>query len=73
MAIDHIESVVPVTGFDNWQAYVDRLFCSAENLQVLCKEPCHKEKSLKENAERRAFKALTKPSKKVKPPKKKKK
>ena len=28
-------------GFENWDIYIQRLFCEVENLQVLCK-PCHK-------------------------------
>jgi 5-methylcytosine-specific restriction endonuclease McrA len=50
--VDHIHPVVPVTGFDNWDGYISRLFCDAEGLQILCK-PCHKQKSVAENKERR--------------------
>lgn len=46
--VDHIIPVVdPFTGFTTWDDYINRLFCSADNLQVLCK-PCHKKKSAKE-------------------------
>jgi 5-methylcytosine-specific restriction endonuclease McrA len=39
--VDHIEPIVdPVKGFQTWDIFIDRLFCSADNLQVLCK-PCH--------------------------------
>ncbi len=50
--VDHIHPVVPITGFDNWDGYIHRLFCDAEGLQILCK-PCHKQKSVAENKERR--------------------
>lgn len=40
--IDHIEPVVPLTGFDgNWTEYINRMFCDASTgLQGLCKT-CH--------------------------------
>lgn len=50
--IDHIEPVVPLTGFTNWDDFINRLFCSSDNLQVLCKE-CHKLKSAKERSSRK--------------------
>jgi len=31
----------------SWEAFIERLFCEKENLQVLC-IPCHKEKTKKE-------------------------
>lgn len=55
IALDHTEPVVPTTGFVSWDDVINRLFCSAENLQVLCKE-CHKVKSKQENEERKANK-----------------
>lgn len=46
--VDHIEPVVdPKEGFKTWDEFISRLFCSKENLQVLCKE-CHKIKSNEE-------------------------
>lgn len=50
--IDHREPVVDKTGFKDWNTYIDRLFCSKDNLQVLCLG-CHKIKSKDENAVRR--------------------
>jgi 5-methylcytosine-specific restriction endonuclease McrA len=39
--VDHIDPVVdPAVGFVSWDVFIDRLFCKADNLQVLCK-PCH--------------------------------
>lgn len=46
--VDHKEPVVePSKGFISWDVYVERIFCEASNLQVLCK-PCHKEKTAAE-------------------------
>lgn len=56
IAVDHRTPVVdPFQGFQGWDCYVNRLFTTAENLQVLCKA-CHKIKTQKENAERRKHK-----------------
>lgn len=38
--IDHIDPVVNITGFIDWNSYINTLFCSVENLRVLCKD-CH--------------------------------
>lgn len=45
--VDHIEPIVNSSGFTTWDEYIKRLFCSVDNLQVLCKE-CHKIKTNKE-------------------------
>jgi 5-methylcytosine-specific restriction endonuclease McrA len=50
--VDHVKPVVPVTGWDDWAGFIERLFCGAEDLQILCK-PCHGIKSKAENAIRR--------------------
>ena len=63
-AVDHIEPVVPLTGFDSWDAYIERL--KSSNLRVLC-EPCHGAVTKEQNAARRANKP-----KKLKQPRKKK-
>jgi len=53
MEVDHIKPVVdPLTGFESWDVFINRLFCEAENLQAICK-PCHKVKTLKEKQERK--------------------
>lgn len=49
--VDHIKPVVPPSGFTTWDDFISRLFCSATNLQVLCKE-CHKIKTKKETVAR---------------------
>lgn len=53
--LDHIESVVPVEGWTNFDDYIDRMYVSKEGYQVLCKEH-HEEKTLKENELRKQFK-----------------
>lgn len=56
MHIDHIVPVVdPTIGFVNWDMYINRLFCKADNLQLLCK-PCHTIKTDKEREERKKYK-----------------
>jgi 5-methylcytosine-specific restriction endonuclease McrA len=52
MKVDHIEPVVPVTGFTTWDDLISRLFCEESGLQAICK-PCHDEKTKKENEQRR--------------------
>lgn len=50
--VDHINPVVcPKEGFTTWDNFVNRLFCSKENLQVLCVN-CHNAKTAKERKER---------------------
>src|SRR3972149_9752532 len=48
--VDHIAPVVADT-FIDWNTFIERLFCEADNLQVLCTE-CHKKKSLQEKQKR---------------------
>jgi 5-methylcytosine-specific restriction endonuclease McrA len=55
LVVDHIEPVVPVSGFTTWDTYIHRLFCNRSNLQSLHKA-CHSAKSKAENAERRKIK-----------------
>lgn len=51
--VDHIKPVVdPRKGFIDWNTYIDRMYCKAENFQVLCKG-CHKTKTLAEKARRK--------------------
>lgn len=49
--VDHIKPVVdPKKGFVSWDVYIERIYCDAKGLQVLCK-PCHASKT---KAERNA-------------------
>ena len=51
--VDHIQPVVdPVKGFEDWNTYIERLFCDREGFQVLCVE-CHSEKTAQEREERK--------------------
>jgi 5-methylcytosine-specific restriction endonuclease McrA len=45
--VDHIE---PVGSTSSWDEFIEKLFCEADNLQVLCKG-CHKKKSAAEREE----------------------
>lgn len=48
--VDHVHPVIdPNTGFDTWDDLVDRMFCEAEGLQVLCHE-CHSAKTKDERS-----------------------
>lgn len=68
---DHIEPVVSVTGgLNDFNAYIDTLFCEPENIQILCK-PCHQIKSGAE-ASLRAIHRKEKAKDKPKKPRKKK-
>lgn len=51
--LDHLSPVVPLDRYPDWQEYIGNLFCNPENLQALC-SVCHKNKSVSENAQRRA-------------------
>lgn len=65
--IDHIDPVGscvftsgPNKGKKNWNEFIERLnYVQEDNLRALCRG-CHKEKSVKENAERRKAKAKEK-------------
>lgn len=52
IAVDHINPVVPTSGFDSWDNVIDRLFCDECGLQLLCRE-CHDEKCKEETNERK--------------------
>lgn len=53
--VDHIQPVVPVSGFTTWDHYIASRFVTADKLQGICKD-CHKKKTKEENTERRALK-----------------
>lgn len=55
VVVDHIEPVVPLTGFVSWDDVIQRMFCDVNGLQALCKD-CHKVKTKEENAIRRLHK-----------------
>jgi len=45
----HIDHIEPVGEISDWGGHIDKLFCPATNLQVLCKE-CHNKKTAKERS-----------------------
>lgn len=45
---DHIEPVIPVTGWTSWQDYINRLFVKSQQIQILC-IACHENKTSIEN------------------------
>ncbi|MNX05478.1 hypothetical protein D3C86_350920 [compost metagenome] len=50
--VNHILPVIPTSGFDSWDATIERLFCEESGLECLCK-PCHRLITKQENAERK--------------------
>lgn len=52
MEVNHIEPVIPVSGFDSWDNVIERLFCERAGLEALCK-PCHKSVTKFENQQRK--------------------
>ncbi len=50
--IDHIEPVVAVTGFVDWNTYVERMFCGTGGLQLMCLR-CHDVKCVDERRARK--------------------
>jgi 5-methylcytosine-specific restriction endonuclease McrA len=63
--VDHIIPVGSLpkleSGKIDWNTYIERLLCVPENLQCLC-ESCHKDKTQRENQERKRAKKLLDPS-----------
>lgn len=52
MSVDHIIPVVSVEdGFQDWNDFVNRLWCDKSNLQRIC-DTCHDQKTYKERIER---------------------
>jgi len=69
IAIDHIETVVPLEGFSedddlvfgyNWNTIVRRLLCEPSGFQILCK-PCHQRKTNTEKDILKKSKEVEKP------------
>ena len=50
--VDHIEPAGSLKTYRDLPGFVKRLFCEADNLQVMCKT-CHKTKTMEERNERR--------------------
>jgi 5-methylcytosine-specific restriction endonuclease McrA len=54
--VNHIIPIVPISGFDNWDGVIQRLFCEKEGMETLCK-PCHKIITKEENESRASRKS----------------
>ena len=65
ISMDHRSPVVDLTGFVDWNTYIDRLFCEVEGYQALC-STCHDSKTLRENEIRKMIKIELKSIKKKK-------
>lgn len=50
--IDHTIPVTPVTGFDSWDEFINRLFCPSSGLKAMC-ILCHSLKTKEENSQRK--------------------
>lgn len=55
-AVDHINPVVPISGFEGFDSFVNNMFCEKDGLQFLCNN-CHDKKTEKENENRKNFKS----------------
>jgi len=53
--LDHINPVVPLTGFEDLGHFVESLFCKVEGFQVMCNK-CHDKKTEKEDKTREKLK-----------------
>jgi 5-methylcytosine-specific restriction endonuclease McrA len=57
--VDHINPVVGIEGFTNWDDYINNMFCEVENMQLLC-HSCHDAKTSIEVENRKKFKQKSK-------------
>lgn len=57
VSVDHKDPVVALDGFVDWNQFIDRLFCSEANLQVVC-EKCHQDKTNAERIHRTSIKYM---------------
>ena len=53
--VDHIEPIIPLSGFVSWDETIERMLCEKDGLQVLCLT-CHRAKSLEERKQSKALK-----------------
>ena len=53
--VDHINPVIPTSGFVSWDETIERMFCEKDGLRVLCKE-CHKKVTQEERVAARNLK-----------------
>lgn len=51
--VNHKDAVITSEGFTTWDNYIERMFCSYDKLEVLCKN-CHQETTQREKELRKA-------------------
>jgi hypothetical protein len=49
--IDHIQPIVKLSGWTNWEDFFSSLFCDEDGLRPLCHD-CHSKKTANENSHR---------------------
>ena len=59
IVVDHINPIVPVTGWVSWDDCIENMFCEADGLSAICYD-CHSIKSAEEAAERAKYRRLAK-------------
>lgn len=52
IVLDHVDPIVPVEGWDNWDGVLNRMFCDVSGFQVICKAD-HDLKTEKEDKKRK--------------------
>lgn len=73
LEVDHVIPVGPTPGSKNadpnltWDEFIQRVFCSYENLRVLCK-PCHRSKTSVERKQLGRLSKEIRPTRKRAPP-----
>jgi len=63
--VDHINPIIPISGWVDFNHFISHLFCSIDNLQLLCSS-CSDIKTKEENKQRRIVKQQEKDSQKQK-------
>lgn len=63
--LDHINPVIKLSGFTNWDDYFNSLFGKSTDFQVLCK-PCHNIKTSEETTIRKILRKIKKSQKRYK-------
>lgn len=53
--VDHIDPIIPLSGFVSWDETIERMLCEKDGLQVLCSD-CHKKKTLEERKQSKLIK-----------------
>jgi 5-methylcytosine-specific restriction endonuclease McrA len=56
---DHINPVVPLSGWDSFDGFIERMFCDEKGFQMLC-VTCHDKKTEEEKEERKRLRGLKK-------------